>query len=984
MECRAIVLRSRWDRSLKIGFFVGLGSLVCLACLMAAVWSGRPTAEDLQQRASEALARRDYLEAERLVRQLLAHAKARPAGLLILAETAIRRGQPDMALNHLDQMPDAAEVREVAALMRARLECDDLHQPSRAEQTLTAALDRFPNSQAAREMLVFLLGISGRSWEAIPHRLILIGQDPVPIHHLSLLALGNTAAENPEILTGMAAQASADPLVLCGLARVDIREGRVDDAERRLDQALAQRPDLFTAQAWKGELLLDRQDDAGFRAWHARLPTAADANPQIWFVRGRRAALQQDRPGAARCFWECLIRDPNHQTACYQLATVLGELGDTARADAYRQRARWLTELITAAKTLEITGSLSVCERAAVACTELGLQREAEAWRRARARSVQTWNRMASSSTVLSPSERVLPECNTPVSVSMLEFPLPELLATRAAHPAGTAPETRSHLAFADVQQDVGIQFRYRNGRPPNAEGNYFHEFSGGGIAALDFDLDGWCDLYLTQGSDHPPTATPTGPPDALYRNTGVGKFEDRTAESGLNERGFSQGCAVGDIDSDGFPDIFVANIGANSLFRNNGDGTFTEISSQVRLGEDLWTTSAAIADLNGDGLADIYAVNYVTGNDLFREPCRRADGAPRICTPHEFPAADDQLLINRGDGTFDDQSEAAGIRVADGKGLGLVVADFDDAGRLSIFVANDAVPNFFFRNLSERGQAGLRFEEQGYLTGLAVDADGQPQACMGVAAGDANRDGGIDLFVTNFYNESNTLYLKQPGETFVDSTRTARLREPGFAMLGFGTQFLDADLDGWQDLVVTNGHVGDLTHAGIPYEMPCQVFRNQQDGRFEEVPARQLGRFFEGRFLGRGLARLDWNRDGREDFAVSFLQSPAALVENRTQAAGHFLVVRLHGVESARDAIGARVTVKCGSWTSRQQLTAGDGYQASNQRQLVFGLGAQDRIDTLEIRWPSGRIQQLAGMPVDGEIVVVEGRGWSLVRAAN
>ena len=350
-------------------------------------------------------------------------------------------------------------------------------------------------------------------------------------------------------------------------------------------------------------------------------------------------------------------------------------------------------------------------------------------------------------------------------------------------------------------------------------------------------------------------------------------------------------------------------------------------------------------------------------------------DGSTRLCTPHEFPAAHDQLFINLGDGRFEDRSQSAGIEVPEGKGLGLVVGPFDSTGRLNVFVANDAVPNFYFANLNAKRGDSPQFEERGYLSGLAVDADGQPQACMGVAAGDANGDGLLDLYVTNFRNESNTLYLQQRDGGFVDATRSSGLREPSYAMLGFGTQFLDADLDGWQDLIVTNGHVGNLKHHGVPYEMPPQFYRNLGKGTFVELPASTLGSFFSGKYLGRGLARLDWNRDGRDDFAISHVNSSAALVTNQTITAGHFLIVQLVGVESDRDAIGSIVTVHEGSRRFVRHLTAGDGYQACNQRQLVFGLGGCDAIHELEVQWPTGKIQRFPSVPVDCAVLLIEGR---------
>ena len=245
----------------------------------------------------------------------------------------------------------------------------------------------------------------------------------------------------------------------------------------------------------------------------------------------------------------------------------------------------------------------------------------------------------------------------------------------------------------------------------------------------------------------------------------------------------------------------------------------------------------------------------------------------------------------------------------------------------------------------------------------------------MGIAADDADGDGLTDLFVTNFYNEYNTLYRQLPGGIFSDVSHTARLKEPSLSKLGFGTQFIDGDLDGWPDLVVANGHVDDFRSHGIPFRMQAQFFANVGGGRFTELPARQLGDYFQQELLGRGLARIDWNRDGREDFVVSNINSPVCLVTNQTAETGHFLALQLRGVESNRDAIGAVVKLTVGGRTRTKQLTGGDGYQASNHRQLLFGLGDSMSVDELSVRWPSGREQSFQNVPADAEYLLVEGR---------
>ena len=969
-----------------IRWIVILIALIAVGVVVACMdWTPSPR---LYDQARAALERGDVPETLRLGHRLMNRTSHHVEGVLFVAESQARQGNYGEALELLAQTStDKPRLKALACLLAARIQCDNLHRPGAAEASLHEALRYDPNSRPAHDKLASILGMAGRSWEAIPHRLKLIEQDQFSLHHLSLLALGSTAAENPEILKQFADAAPDDPIVLCGLARAALRDGRVDDGESLLDRILLIRPDLLAAQAWKGEVLVNRRDHATLTAWNAALPPGADEFPDIWFVRGAWAVQRNEQRVAVRCFWECLRRDGNNYTASYQLANVLTQLGDTATADAYREHARLLGELITAAKTVEMSGSLGLAPRVAEACDAMGLTTEAWAWRHLQTRSNSSafqWDLQKSGkSKPKAGAPRQEPKFDLAVLYNLGAYPLPQghLEPAKTIQPDHSATAASQRIVFVEEAARLGINFTFRNGSNPETDGEFMFEFTGGGVGVLDFDRDGWPDLYLTQGSDQPPQLPQVSLLDCLFRNTGGGPFVDVTSSSGIRETGFSQGCSIGDFDNDGFPDLYVANIGANRFYHNNGDGTFDDLTVVNSTAGDWWTTSCAIADFNGDGYPDIFTVNYVTGKDLFTQPCRMSNGSPRLCAPHDFPAAPDQLFINQGDGRFEDQSATSGIEVPEGKGLGVVAASLDRSAFPNVFVANDAVPNFYFHNVTPLGGA-VRFEERGYLSGLAVDADGQAQACMGVAAGDANGDGRWDLFVTNFRNESNTLYLQQPDGSFTDATRQSGLREPSFAMLGFGTQFLDADLDGWEDLVLTNGHVGNLKHHGVPYEMPPQFFHNLGQGRFVELTPTTVGPFFAGKYLGRGLARIDWNRDGREDFVVAHLKSPVAVVTNQTSESGNFLTVRLSGVESSRDAIGSQVTVVTRERTLVRQLTAGDGYQASNQRQLIFGLGQATAIEHLDVRWPSGQLQSFTQIPVNSEILLIEGNAVATVLA--
>ena len=552
-------------------------------------------------------------------------------------------------------------------------------------------------------------------------------------------------------------------------------------------------------------------------------------------------------------------------------------------------------------------------------------------------------------------------------------FPLPQLpTIARAQAQAETVQRSDGKVRFVDVAADAGIHFEYYNGTTASTGLVHILQATGGGIGVIDYDQDGWPDLYFAQSGAFPVDPTRNKFRDRLFRNLGNGRFADVTEQAGLGDNSYSQGVSAADFNSDGYPDLYVANVYGNRLYENNGDGTFRDVTEAAGVAGDKWTTSCMIADLNGDALPDLYEVNYALMQEVIDIVCKH-DDQPKSCTPTMYTAEQDRLYLNLGDGRFEDVTEASGIVASDGKGLGIVAADFDGTGRVSVFVGNDTTANFYFVNESTSPNT-LSFQEQAVLLGLGFDELGLYQACMGLAVDDADGDGRLDLFVTNFYDESNTLYVQNSDRSYVDQTRDAGLREASLKMLGFGAQFLDAELDGWPDLVLANGHVDRTFATGVPDRMPPQFFRNNGQAKFGELSAASLGPYFQGKYLGRAVATLDWNRDGREDFCVSHLDAPAALLANQTPDTGHFLALQLRGVQSNRDAIGTIVRVKLGDRERVRQVIGGDGYLVSNQRQLIFGLGGHRRIEQLSIEWPSGITQTFRGVLADQEALLVEG----------
>ena len=610
----------------------------------------------------------------------------------------------------------------------------------------------------------------------------------------------------------------------------------------------------------------------------------------------------------------------------------------------------------------------------------------------------------------------------------------------RAADPA--APEVAPRVErgatpagpplFAEVAAEVGLNFVRFDGRTPDehgviAGGRRMFEWVGGGLAAADYDADGRPDLYFTQGRDWGDGPDPdrwrNAPPDSapdpsathrdrLFRNLSGKRFADVTDAAGLLSTGYGAGAAAGDYNGDGFPDLFVCNAGANRLLRNNGDGTFSDVTDECGLSPNPdgtgWTTSAAVADLNADGLPDLYETNYLTGPGVFTTICRSGDDPPRVCNPDGFAAAPDRLWLNLGTGRFAEVSEQAGLAGADptgagspaGPGLGVLVADLDGRAGNEIFVANDQRPNHFYTRVPADGgesRGTPRFAETARVAGAATGGAGaaEDEACMGVACGDADGDGRPDLFVTNFADQSNTLYVRadagrgaeSDGPVFYDdATRRANLWTTGYDTLGFGTAFLDADRDGAEDLIFVNGHLDDFSHNGTAFFMRPALLKNTGGGRFEPVPPAAAGAFFDRPALGRGLARLDWDGDGREEAAVTHLNGPAALLRN-TGTGGAGVTLRLVGTADARDAVGATATVTAPTADDAPAgprvgwVTAGDGYLCGDEKRLAFGLGATPLGTPLavSVRWPNGAAEAFAGVTAGGRFLLVQGRGEAL-----
>ena len=956
------------------GGIVGLG--IALAIV---VWSrhGQPSIDARLRQGRDALEHRELDRAFALVEPLLASSSAEPRIQLLAGEIEMARGRFADALAHFDAIRDD-ESLEAAIANRAAGDIQLLHfgRLSAAEALFRRAIRRNPQDTIANEHLAYVLGVSSRNWELIPYRLMLIEQNRIEPLHLYLLSLSDAALENDDMVAGYHQRDPDDPGPLLALSRIAFEEQDYPRAKALARRAVERAPALGEAHAKLGRVLLASGDADELVAWRAELPDQALTHPAIWAILGAWALDRKDDRIAIRCYWETVKLDANHQEANYQLGRALTNAGRADDAQPFLDRAALLQKYMNAVKLAVENGTLDGLSNAGELAEELGLVWEAYAWNFLASRTGSAQSRSADTCARLrsryfdraTPTARNLADTNPALSLDLSDFPsfVHDPGANEERHEADTGPRTVAVLR--DEAADRGIVFNYFNGGDPSRGIRKMYEFTGGGAASIDFDGDTWPDVHLTQGCEWPPTRNRATHLDRLFHNR-AGHFVDVTQAAGIREASFSQGVAAGDFDNDGFPDLYVANIGANQLLHNNGDGTFSAMMPGDGGGDGRWTTSCLIADINRDGLPDLYDVNYLSGANLFTLEC----GGRGVCMPQMFPAEQDQLYLNMGDGRFANATSSAGIETDHGKGLGIVAADFDEDGSIDLFIANDSETNCLFRSSTMREQGQPQLVDEAMLRGVAMNRDGRAEACMGIAAGDVDGDARLDLYVTNFYLESNTLYLQDSSGGYRDATRSAKLQDASMRMLGFGTQFFDVDLDGWLDLFVANGHIDNFSDDGQPYRMRPQLYQNAGDARF--VEASSIGGYFDGEYLGRGVVRLDWNKDGRADLLVTHLDAPAALLTNETEARGDYLSVHLRATRGARDAIGAIIRLEAGGRTLVRQLKAGDGYHASNERRIDFGLGPASRIEKLTVQWPSGHVQSFAGVASNAELLLVEQR---------
>ena len=851
-----------------------------------------------------------------------------------------------------------------------------------AENAMLRAIELGIDDSRAARVLCQLYTSQGRRHEASRQALRLARMGAMKSEELHSLL----DRSGPFQLVSFAQYVPKEKVTLFDLGEVRI----LDTVTQDHDAALAKVQAVSTAvpnhpavEALRGKLLALRSgDQETLEEWHRALPDGIEEHPEYWLSIGIWQRDAGDDRAAVRSLAEAIRRDPTDRVALREIKSALIRMGQDARAETIGKTIAVLDEVYRRSDRNSLTAEhanwiASQMQEMIRPWESLGwyqyamaLQGNAFSSERMLAKrreKIAEWEQSSGEAVIREARLKKL------LGFSLDAFPIApppgaDELQERFTQSDGELPEARGAgaLAFKNIAAELGIETRFVSDYSVGESKFFLYQANGGGLATFDYDLDGLCDLYVVQSGGNPEEAN-ASTPNELYRQVASGKeFQSVGTHAKADERGFGQGVCVCDLNQDGWPDLLVGNVGQNCLLLNQGDGTFVDASESFGA-ETMWTSSVAVADLNGDHLPEILAANYVDDPKVFQIACTRGN---TDCHPHGFTPAVDQIFVNRGDGSFENDRGMSKVAELPNYSLGAVVANFDGVNGNDVFVSVDGKVNHYFGSESQPDATGYQLVEKAVLAGCSVGINGRQQACMGITVGDLDTNGTLDLAITNFHNEAINLFLQSKQSLFVDSASRYRLAKPTEKTLGFGIQAADFDNDSWLDLALLNGHIYDNRERGEPFRMPAQLFRRDEKGFVEQLP-RSAGSFWNQKALGRTLAQFDLDRDGRMDLVGNHLDQPVAILKNESDS-GNWIQIVLVGVESERDAIGAIVTARSGGRERKLWKTSG-GYMTGNEPILHLGLGDAKSVDELTVRWPTGETQTFNDLAGNSRWLIIE-----------
>lgn len=918
--------------------------------------------------ARRALHQQEFETAQELADRILAREPRNSEATMIAAIAAAEQNQLQEALEYCRRINVSADERFTdARCMAGTIQIDYFHRVAAAEKEFRDARDAAPDDPVVLSHLIRVLTLQSRTEESIPLRLRLLRRNRVSLPLITSLVQHDLLVTDDSMVEQLLEAEPDNPGLLLAKARSAQKQQDFATAESLLRKALQTAPANGLTHARLGRVLMAREDVEGLNRWQKDLPPGADAFADTWLALGHLSERQGHLPEAAYCFREAGRRDAASVTACYRLGQLLTRLKRNAEATQFLQRAALLEEYRkhfegAAASAATFEPNEQFLKSAFSMAKSLGLSWESRALYQLAQQATPGAEWLAENAAMAAVAwpdslQRTDIEKDPFLTADLTELRSPDFSSDNVtATEAMLSKNESAPIRFLNVASDAGLQFTFDNGSDPSIRGALRpYDFTGGGIGVIDFDADTWPDLFLAQGCkpDVIRNKATSGPPDDLWQNIRGRRFRRVESVNIPIQAAYSQGVSVGDINGDGFEDILVGRFGRNQLLLNCGDGTFQDASHAIDDAPSRWTTSCLVADLNNDSWPDLYFVNYLDG-DAATRVCRDKTGPVASCAPQDFPAAQDEVFLNDANGGFVNVTEKSGITVPNGKGLGVVASDFDGDGLPELLIANDGVPNFLFRNLTT--DQNIRFSETGLASGVAVNASGISEAGMGLAVEDLDADGRQEIFVTNYFDETNTLYTPVSGAIlFSDVTTGSGLGQPSLPKLGFGCQAVDGNSDGRPDLIVTNGHVDNFTARNVPYQMSPQIYVNEGNLQFRLQDTSVSGDYFAEACLGRCMVRFDWNRDGLEDLAVGSLDAPLALLENDMEFQSKTLTLQLRATTSSRFGGGSVVTLSQDGLTWTRQLNSGGGYLGDNEPAVVFAVPDFPKPAEVLVRWRSG-----------------------------
>ncbi|KLU01498.1 hypothetical protein RISK_006654 [Rhodopirellula islandica] len=903
--------------------------------------------------------------------------------IALTAQTERSLGNLDVALELLDESAERLPQHRPTLLANAAAWLAESGDYNAAIDRHKQLLESAPSNVNSLRSIAALQNEQGNRFEANEHLRRLVQHSPMTTVELLCLL-----APDQQIHDSQQSRAKPSQKALA-MAREKLDDNQFQQAMDVLENAPGFATDEPALLALRARILAEMGRTEEASSAFAEAPDECQRFPDHWMAIGTWYQANREWTSASQAFQRAVELEPLHESALRRLSTALRGLNSDPAASRVEERAQLAKDLAElATSTVTRRGNVGrACQILAQQVTSVGLPYESLAWQfnaiaytnpqQARvdqhlAALSQLKQTINSADSLL--AQRVgLPPATPPQTdwKSLVRSREPTVPAsdTPLQQTPNDEPSMQPH--FANVASQTGLIFQYRNANPPVEKHFLLHQPLGSGLACFDFDLDGNTDIYAAQGDGN--ATEPGRSANYLARHLGS-SFADATASAHVDDRGYSMAVTAGDFNQDGFADLVIGNMGRNRLLINQGDGTFGSAEVDQTWDQGIYTTGLAIADVSGDHLPDIVEINYVDDERIFDSIQFDSSGNPiRLPGPMQFTAAADRVFLSSPSGSLEGHAlrELCPTTSEAHRGMGLVVGDFDADGSNEIFVTNDQTQNQLW---DRDATSNVTFHDTAVLSGVANGITGRPLASMGIAAGDFDGNHTLDFHVTNFDDELSNLYLQQADHLYTDAVFSSGLEEHSRTMLGFGTQAIDFENDGDQDLVVGNGDIEDRRPQKQHFRMPTQLLINHNHRWMATQPADVSG-YFANQHLARSVARLDWNQDGLVDLLVGDLMEPLALLENQTKTNNDWLQLQLIGTNSERDAIGATVQVQLNDSSIDHAIVTGDGYMCRNEAVVCIGIPANQRLHRIEVNWPSGEKQAFNKVDLNRRGLIIEGQ---------